>query len=94
MLSELSSSQRDLAEYMSSLSEAAYHASWVEGLEFSLWRAVVQGPFRYGQLQLTSEHVRRLAQLSERCGGWIVFHQEQEESFVSLDDWKRSLERA
>ena len=93
MLNELSPSQRDLAEYMSSLSESAYHAGWVEGLEQSLWRAIVQGPFKYGQLQLTSEHVQRLVRLSERCGGWIVFHQQQEESFVPLDAWKRSLER-
>ena len=94
MLNELSSSQCELAEYMSSLSEAAYHAGWVEGLEFSLWRAIVQGPFKYGQLQLTNEHVQRLAQLSDRCGGWIVFHEEQEESFVPLDAWKRALECA
>jgi hypothetical protein len=71
MLSDLSAPQRELAEFMSALSERAYSAGWMEGLEFALWRAVSHGPFKYGQLELTVEHSHHLVELSKRCGGWI-----------------------
>lgn len=87
MLGHLSASQRELAEYMSSLSEAAYHASWMEGVELALWKAVVSGPYTYGRLQITSEHVERLQMLSIRCDGWIRLNDEDEETFVPLEDW-------
>jgi hypothetical protein len=94
MLNDLSGPQRELAVYMSALSEEAYHAGWMEGLEFDLWRAVVHGPFEYCRLQLTQDHVQRLIQLSEACGGWILFHASTEETFVALSDWLRLLEKA
>ena len=87
MLSDLTSSQKALAEYMSELSERAYSAGWMMGLEFALWRAVTDGPFKYGHLELTCEHARHLAALSENCGGWIFFHAEREEVFVPLNEW-------
>jgi hypothetical protein len=40
MLADLSPDQRRLADYMSELSESAYCAGWMEGLEFALWEAV------------------------------------------------------
>ena len=83
----LTALQRELADYMSTLSERAYCAGWMDGLEFALWRAVVHGPFKYGGLQLTSEHVDRLLQLSHACGGWIFFHETKEETFIPLADW-------
>lgn len=91
MLNELTPEQRDLAEYMSHLSECAYHATWMNGLELALWQAVVDGPYKYGRLQLEPEHVERLVLLSERCGGWIQFHESREESFVPLAEWKRLI---
>lgn len=87
MLDHLSPSQRELAEYMSSLSEAAYHAGWMEGLELALWKAIVSGPYKYGRLQLTGEHIERLQMLSHRCEGWVRFG-DDEETFVPLEDWK------
>ena len=88
MLSDLSSPQRELAEYMSALSERAYGASWMEGLEVALWRAASQGPFTYGRLELTPEHVRHLRELSAACGGWIFLHKDREESFASFAEWQ------
>lgn len=88
MLCHLSTSQRELAEYMSSLSEAAYSARWMEGLELALWRAIVSGPYKYGRLQLTGEHIDRLQMLSKRCEGWVRFG-DDEETFVPLGDWKQ-----
>jgi len=66
MLADLSEPQRELAKYMASISEAAYAASWIEGLEFELWRAVQGGAFLYGRLQLTSVHMKRLKELTQR----------------------------
>ncbi len=88
MLSNLNTEQRALAEYMSELSEQAYYAGWMHGLEHALWRAVTEGPFQYGVLQLTNEHVEALKRLSEGCGGWIRFDDEKEETFISLDEWR------
>ena len=94
MLSYLSPPQQELARYMSALSESAYGAGWMEGLEYALWRAVSQGPFKYGQLELTSEHLQRLSELSQRVGGWVYFDQAREESFASLAEWKRLVSSA
>ena len=52
MIEELTDSQKALAEFMSELSEEAYFAGWMEGLEYALWKAVVENPFEYGLLQL------------------------------------------
>jgi len=88
MLADLNDSQRALAESMGRVSEAGYHAGWMADLEFDLWRGIVEGPFRYGQLDLTVDHIERLQHLSEGCGGWIVFDGDNEETFVPLDRWK------
>ena len=87
MLSSLNENQLALAEAMGSLSEAAHHAGWMEGLEFDLWRAVVDGPRRYGRLDVTADHVAHLRGLSQACGGWIVFDRDKEETFVPIDRW-------
>ena len=88
MLSDFDQRQQALHDYMSSLSEAAWSAGWMQGLEFELWRAIIEGPFRYGRLELSTTHIARLRGLSESCGGWILFDDEREEAFVPTDRWK------
>jgi hypothetical protein len=44
-------------------------------------------PFRLGQLTLNAAHVMRLKHLSDACGGWIVFDDATEESFVPANLW-------
>ena len=92
MLRDLSSSQRELAEYMSSLSELIYSAGWIEGLEYVLWQAVSEGHLARGSLSLTREQIGRLQELSSRCGGWIRFDSEREEAFVPFTEWKQIVE--
>jgi hypothetical protein len=91
MLSELTPAQRALADYMSELSEQAFHAGWMQDLEHALWRAVLEGPFRYGHLELAAVHVERLRELREACEGWIRFDETKEESFVPSAEWKNRL---
>lgn len=74
---------------MSELSEAAYSAGWMTGLEFVLWRAVTEGPRRYGYLDITADHISKLQTLADACGGWIVFGDTTEETFIGLDEWRR-----
>lgn len=88
MLIDLTLPQRDLADYMSDLSESAYFAGWMKGLEFALWDAVVKGPFTYGRLRLTDEHIRRLKELSDGCKGWIGFDDINEETYIPFDEWE------
>lgn len=76
---------------MSELSERAYHAGWMEGLEFSLWRAIDGGSRSFGRTEITDDQVARLRQLAEECGGWIVFDEMNEETFVTSSEWKRRL---
>jgi hypothetical protein len=85
-ITELSAPARTLAQYMCELSEQAWHAGWMENLEYDLWAAVVNGPTRYGQMELSSPHLAKLRELSEACGGWIVFG-EREEEFVASSAW-------
>ncbi|WAC71847.1 hypothetical protein OU995_19990 [Roseateles sp. SL47] len=92
MTTRLTPAQQRLADYMSELSESAFSAGWMEGLEVALWQALPDKPFTYGRLALTSDHLNRLTELSTACGGWIHFDDEHEESFVSFDDWRRHLD--
>jgi hypothetical protein len=87
VLTDLTPEQRELAAYMSELSERAYSAGWMEGLEYALWRAATAGPFRYGYLDLAPEHTERLKALSDACGGWIRFDEHLEEVFIPVAQW-------
>ena len=81
-----------LRDYMSELSEKAYCAGWMSGLEFALWKAVREGPMCYGRIQIEDEHIMRLRQLSERCQGWIRSDDAHEEVGVSIEEWNRLYE--
>lgn len=88
MLLELEPKARELAELMSGLSEEAYCAGWMHGLEFELWEAVINGPREYGRLQITLDHIAQLRRLSSAAGGWIAFDETEEESLLPMDEWK------
>jgi hypothetical protein len=87
MLNDLSPQQRELENYMSELSEHAYSAGWRDGLEFALWKLVIDGPYKYGQYNLNNEHRNSLVKLSGACDGWIIFHDQFEETFVPMNQW-------
>lgn len=89
MLKDLNPAARSLAEYMEELSELAYSASWMHGLEFALWRSIVEGPKRYGRLDIAPAHIARLRSLSDACGGWTMFENAGEETFVGTNAWQK-----
>ncbi len=93
MLDDLSKPQRALAEYMSELSEAAYYASWYEALEYALWNALSGHQTLFGRLEITEEIRKRLASLSNSCGGWIYFDETMEETFIPKSAWEIQFQK-
>jgi hypothetical protein len=87
MVADLTPDQRRLADFMSDLSEEAYCAGWMDGLEYALWEVVVGARADYGRLAVTEEHRTKLKTLAEGCGGWIVFDDATEQTWVSHADW-------
>ena len=87
MISDLNTPQLELHDLMSSMSEQAWSAGWMRGLEYELWRAVQSPACKVGRLQLSPPQCDRLKELSEKCGGWIVFDDQHEESFVPQAQW-------
>ncbi len=87
MLRDLSPPQRELAEFMSSLSERAYAAGWMNRLEFMLWETIHQREPLLGSMPLAKEEVLQLRALSQRCGGWIYFDEKTEETFIPANRW-------
>ena len=83
---------KGLMEYMSALSEEAFCAAWMAGLEYALWQAVLEGRLKYGRLQLTRKHTTKLRELSDRCAGWIVFEHVAGECYVPLEQWQSKYE--
>jgi hypothetical protein len=90
----MTSAQKDLADYMSELSEEGWRAGWMDGLEFALWEAVLGQRHEYGYLTIAPDHRTRLRVLSERCAGWIVYLDNVGETWVPLDDWKTRFSAA
>ena len=89
MFADLSPAQRQLAEFMSELSEEAYYAGWMVELEYTLWEALLDGRSEFGRLELTDEQRARLRQLSDACGGWIVFDEHADETWVPTPEWRQ-----
>jgi len=93
MVGDLNEAQRALAQYMSELSEEAYFAGWMGGLEFALWQVALGARSEYGQLVVSQAHISKLIALSQAAGGWIIFDDTLAETWVPLQDWKILFER-
>ena len=83
---------KQLMSYMSALSEEAYCAEWMWGLEYALWKAVLDGQLKYGRLEITPEQITKLHALSKACGGWIVFDDVIGETFIPQEQWEGMYE--
>lgn len=87
MIEKLDGESRVLAKYMSRLSEEAYSASWMDGLEFALWHAVIHGPINFGRLIISVEHISYLKNKSYDLGGWVYFDEVTEQTFIKNEHW-------
>ena len=90
--SDLNTTQSRLMTVMSDISERCYYAGWMQHLEYHLWYAVLNGPIRYGQDNITQSDIDILKDLATSCQSWIVF--EEHEIAIGLDQWKKLYEMA
>jgi hypothetical protein len=93
MLRDLSKSELALANYMSHLSGLAFDASWMEGLEFELWKGVKGEISEYGRLTFDPMVIERLSELSTAANGWIIFDDAREEILISFEEWEGMLKQ-
>lgn len=89
-LVDLTPDQLNLAECISSISEQRYRASWMQGIERDVWEALNAPSRSYGALSLTLHEVQQLNALCSKCGGWIMFDDANEETFIPIDAWMNS----
>lgn len=75
---------------MSDLSEEHWHAGWLNGTEYTLWKAIQQypEPLHWGQRAIPLDTVADLYHLALAVGGWWVWG-EDGAYFVSLGEWER-----
>ena len=83
MLIGLRIKQRQLAEFMSDLSERCYSASWLENLEYILWDTLLNGQRKFGHDNITQQDIVHLNQLSQDSNCWIYFDDKTEETATS-----------
>ena len=89
----MSENWQDLAREMSEISEQAYCAGWMDGLEYRLWEILQGGSKKYGQIRLSDAQVARLRELASKVGGWVRLDDEAEvEEFVEMADWQNLYE--
>lgn len=91
MLHDLNEDQRALAELMSQISEKGFSAGWMNRVEFDLWNIVTGGSPQYGRHIVTESELHQLRSLAGKCGCWIVFDDEKEETAVDLKTWKQMV---
>jgi hypothetical protein len=89
MLKDLNNDQLLLEELMSQISEVGFAARWMKGLEFDLWGILNGENRKYGVHTITQDELDQLRSLSNKCGCWIVFDDEKEETAVDLEIWKK-----
>jgi hypothetical protein len=76
----LSDDQKLLAQAMSDYSEERWCAGWLTGLEFILWKTLADFP--------DDPNLAPIKQLSDRCGGWIVWNDETDRNdFLPMGQW-------
>ncbi|WP_124543191.1 hypothetical protein [Piscinibacter terrae] len=86
---DLTREQQELADFLSQLSERSYRAGWMQGIESEVWVAMHAPDLgRVPLMKLTPEEVHRLHAMSAKCGGWIIFDEVHEESFIPIEEWR------
>ena len=77
-----------LGRLMSDLSQDFWCAGWLRDLEFELWSALAGEKSWVGEAAVT-----QLRYLSDRCRGWVVFHEGAPyRRYVPIADWMREYD--
>jgi hypothetical protein len=78
-----------LRDLMGTISDEAYCAGWMMGLEDDLWAALRVGPCTYGRVKLTADVIANLKRLHDAAGGWWT--NDGGERFVTASEWLRMV---
>lgn len=80
-----------LEKLMGSLSEQMFSAGWHHGIEFHLWD-VMHG--EVSDARVSRVEIDRLFDLSDCCGGWFVWSDEEGcPMWIALDDMRAERDR-
>lgn len=73
---------------MTGLSEDLFCATWLTGLEFSMWAAAhSQEDFKFGMGVINERQRRLLFDLGQEAGGWWVWQETGPPRFIPMAEW-------
>jgi hypothetical protein len=80
---------RALYNLMREISEDCYCAGWMNGNEYTLWEMVAnpEASRRYGQDEVTLEQIADLRTMSAELGGWIRWHDDNDDPDLPSQEW-------
>ena len=87
MCMDLTPAQQELATLRSHLSDRAYRAQWMQGIEVELWEAMHAPNGSRVSHSLTQNEAEQLRTMAETCGGWIAFDHVSGLAFVPMNEW-------
>ena len=78
---------------LSEISEEYYCASWLCGLEFTLWGMLEGAPRSFGLGEVTETEIATLRGLHAKCKGWWVWKESEDRLasgavFVTDEEWR------
>jgi len=77
---------------MSDISEERYAAGWMSNCEYDIWQAL-NTPGSNSWWGLDDDVKKRLRELSDKCGGWIVWCDTYRgEKWVPMAEWLKMYE--
>lgn len=79
---------RSLIQAMRFVSEEAYSAAWMGGLEFDLFDVCMNGSGDYGSVEVTTDMVSELLILGRLAGGWPVRDDIEGQTIMPMDQWR------
>lgn len=95
MYQNLTPAQRNLADYLTSISQRCFQgAGWIMNLEYVAWDAVQNGPRSFGWSRITAEDIQELLRLARAAGAWVMFDGVTRETAVPLAQWPAVFEAA
>ncbi|MBO6557580.1 MAG: hypothetical protein JJ957_13835 [Pseudomonadales bacterium] len=79
---------------MIDLSESYYCARWVVELEYKLWEQLeTRDKERQSRASLDDQQLHALTRLAKECKKWVIFDEQDEHTFVSIEQWQSSFAR-
>ncbi len=69
-----------LERLSSDISRRCLYGSWIDGVEYTLWQRLSDGPGDFGDDAVTNAEVFELRRLSAAIDGWLVWRNTEDEN--------------